>query len=370
MAVFMTAMQGISDNRAIAAGLPAQAASPLPDLLMDWAPHWIPMVLADLLLNSFIGLSVACFGLRWLWQRKRDGPQTAHFTNLRLARRFLWMLATAYFLRSFSLLSTTMPPSDPRCQYRQRAWNEIPLMAIEIMSKTGNTCSDKIFSGHSSMATLLGLFWLATLYGRRNGPLQTASSSQAIVPSVSSRSATGFASNSRFNLLPVTEPSTLLSIGAARLSLWRKLAMVLVALWVGAIYAACVLCRNHYSIDIVVAALVCSGIYLTYSLSVRVAELAKISCPSPIAYRPLVFVEDPEAGLLPFGAGNANNTLSAVCSPVSMQEITLQSEKPASPAPVKASASPNTHSASFSQLPPPWRVFLRTIAWMDGSDLR
>ena len=58
LSMFMTAMQAVADNRAIAVGLHRQADQPLPDLLMDLAPASVPMHMADLFLNSLIGFSI------------------------------------------------------------------------------------------------------------------------------------------------------------------------------------------------------------------------------------------------------------------------------------------------------------------------
>lgn len=329
LSMFMTAMQAVADNRAIAAGLHHQADEPLPDLLMDFAPSSVPMHMADLFLNSLIGFSIFMFLLSWRWRCQRYGLEEGHFRTFRIARKFFWMLGCAYLFRSFSLLTTTMPPTDPRCAYKKRTWQQIPFMAIEIMTKQGNTCSDKIFSGHSSMATFICLFWLGALLRPENS--QTNS-----------------------------------------ISLWRKLAAVWIVAWTALVYIFCVLCRNHYSIDIVVAIFVCTGIFAVYQLSLRVIELLQLNTvtdkniqqSSSVTnftnfpnwgqhiYSPLK--EDPEIALSP---------------PIEMNEISNQIQvedfKPRTAIKAETIKQPR-----ISYAPRSFIIFLKAIAWMDGFDLK
>lgn len=336
LSIFMTAMQAVTDNRAIAAGLHRQAEDPLPDLLMDFAPDSVPMHMADLFLNSLIFFSIVMFLMSWRWRCKQYGLAGGHYRTFRLARKFFWMLACAYLVRSFSLLSTTMPPTDPRCKYKQRNWKEIPFMAFEIMSKQGNTCSDKIFSGHSSMATLICLFWLGALLR----PERSQESSES-----------------------------------TKISLWRKFAAAGIFSWTLAVYIFCVLCRNHYSIDIVVAILVCTGIYSTYQLSLRIIELLHpqniLKCTSTgdlnfasawqtqqIAYSPLK--NDPEIAL--------------ECSSPQIEMIQIIPEtdnlKPRAPSISPECINLSSNNPKLSYVPRVFYIFLNVIAWMDGIDLK
>lgn len=332
LSMFMTAMQAVADNRAIAAGLHHQADEPLPDLLMDYAPSSVPMHMADLFLNSFIAFSIFMFLLSWLWRCQRYGLEEGHFRTFRIARKFFWMLGCAYLFRSISLLTTTMPPTDPRCAYKKRSWNQIPFMAFEIMTKQGNTCSDKIFSGHSSMATFICLFWLGALLRPENN--QTTS-----VP------------------------------------LWRKFSAVGIVTWTTLVYIFCVLCRNHYSIDIVVAIFVCTGIFSVYQLSLRVIELLQLNTladkniqqSSSLTnfpnltwgqhiYSPLK--EDPEIALSP---------------PIEMNDISNQIEvEDFKPRTRKETITKKdvTKPPRISYAPRSFIIFLKAISWMDGFDLK
>jgi len=341
LSTFMTAMQAVADNRAISAGLHRQADEPLPDFLMDLASAAIPMHMADLLLNSLIFFSISMFLVSWRWRIQQYGTEEGHYRTLRIARKFFWMLGFAYLFRSLSLLSTTMPPTDPRCVYKQRNWKQIPFMAFEIMTKQGNTCSDKVFSGHSSMATLVGLFWLGALLRPDRGSSESPKS---------------------------------------KVPLWRKAAAFFISIWVLSVYIFCVLCRNHYSIDIVVAILVCTGIFSTYQLCVRVIELVKSSTDEG-----QVFASSSNASLPAYNITylNPSKTTSIIYSPIKHQdpELALESPTIAMNEITSPHLTANEKPSDFSKEPtePPSKIpyaprlfvrMLRVVAWMDGFDLK
>ncbi len=317
--IFMTAMQAVTDNRAITAGLHRQAEDPLPDLLMDLAPMGVPMHMADLLLNSLIFFTVLVFLLSWKWRCQAYGLDEGHYRTLRLARKFLWMLSLAYIFRSLSLLTTTMPPTDPRCVYKQRNWRQIPFMAFEIMTKKGNTCSDKIFSGHSSMATLICLFWLGAL----------------LRPERSSH-------DSR----------------SQNVSLWRYFAAFAIVAWTFAVYVFCVLCRNHYTIDIVVAIIVCTGIFSTFQLSLKIIELLQSSALSNSTSATDFAWNQHQSGYSPL-----KNDHETTGPQFTMIQIDHQDFKP-------GRADEKKSSPKIAYVPRSFILFLKAIAWMDGIDLK
>lgn len=375
VAIFMTAMQGVSDNRAITSNLHLQADRPLPDLLMDYAPSWMPIEAADLFLNSLIAFSIGMFFLSWWWRIKAYGAVEAHFRSFRIARRFMWMLTAAYALRAFTVLSTTMPPSDTRCTFRQRSWLEIPFMAFEIMSKRGNSCTDKIFSGHSSMATLLGLTWIGALWrpGRQT-KLQPQSQHQPT--NKEPASVVSHLGNLSSDLLKSVDAFA--SFKPARVPLWRKLAALGIALWVGAVYVTCVLCKNHYSIDIVVAVLVCSGIFGVLQLSVKMVAFSHRAGALPLFMASktgytytAAAQDDPERGAKPLEE-EVEVAGESVLSPISMREIevveggdfALKFEDK------KLIASPSPAHNYLPRITGPFERYLRMVAWMDGYDLQ
>lgn len=351
-AVFMTSMQAVSDNRAIAAGLHKQASQPLPDLIMDRAPSWLSIHAADWTLNALIYLSEIMFLVAWWWRIKAYGLVEAHFRSFRQARRFMWILSFAYAFRAFTVLSTTMPMSDARCSIRHRQWHEIVLFVGELMLHKGNSCTDKIFSGHSTMATLLCLTWLGALW--RPGRVSKASLPQAPSnPLEQARNIPAEALKSVEAFKPLTPASV---------PLWRKLASLGIVLWTLVIYAACILCKNHYTIDILVAFAVTGGLFGIYRLSTRLMEQLSWSGALPLynAKRdgPVYTAaaqDDPERGLC--------------FSPISMQEITpasLNLTENAKPAPSSADSQPQ-ESINISSA---FERYLRVIAWMDGFDLQ
>ena len=334
LSMFMTAMQAVADNRAIAAGLHRQADEPLPDFLMDLAPASIPMHMADLFLNSLIAFTIVVFLLSWRWRCKRYGLVEGHFRTFRIARKFLWMLGCAYLFRSFSLLTTTMPPTDPRCTYKKRGWHQIPFMAFEIMTKQGNTCSDKIFSGHSSMATLICLFWLGAL------------------------------------LRPETPQTN-------SISLWRKFAAVGIVTWTTLVYVFCVLCRNHYSIDIVVAIFVCSGIFSVYQLSLRVIELLQLTAVADKNIQQSSSVANLSFSKLNWGQHiysplKNDPEIALESPPIEMIDISkqLENEEFKPRANEKITKQQQQQQTRISYTPRAFILFLKAIAWMDGFDLK
>jgi hypothetical protein len=337
LSMFMTAMQAVADNRAISAGLHHQADVPLPDLLMDLAPSSVPMHMADLFLNSFIGFSIFMFLLSWRWRCQRYGLAEGHFRTFRIARKFFWMLGCAYLLRSVSLLTTTMPPTDPRCTYKQRGWHQIPFMAFEIMTKQGNTCSDKIFSGHSSMATLICLFWLGALLRPDNSQANEESKSDHV-------------------------------------PLWRKLAAVAIVTWTTLVYIFCVLCRNHYSIDIVVAIFVCTGIFSVYQLSLRVIELLQLTTLADKNIQQSSSVTNLSFSTLNWGQhvysplkDDPEAALDCASPPIEMITIGQEEFKPRK---AKETATKPAKSPRISYVPRSFVYFLKAVAWMDGFDLK
>ena len=343
-AVFMTAMQAVTDNRAIAGGLHQKAEDPLPDLLMDLAPDSLPMHLADLFLNSLIFFSVVMFLGSWWARCAGYGLPEGHFRTFRMARKFFWMLGFAYLFRSLSLLTTTMPPTDPRCVYKQRNWQQIPFTALEIMTKQGNTCSDKIFSGHSSMATFLCLFWLgALLRPERSALLQNSNNTE-------------------------TE----------KVALWRKIAAILILAWTVAVYIFCILCRNHYTVDVVVAILVCTGIFSIYQLSLRIIELVQVESLAKTPTANLDFIssfQQSSGGYSPLCTSPQITMIQILPEPENENQskttLTLTSTITSSSTTKNASStSAHNKAPHISHVPQLFIHFLKSVAWMDGVDLK
>ncbi|PIA18241.1 hypothetical protein COEREDRAFT_85236 [Coemansia reversa NRRL 1564] len=80
--------------------------------------------------------------------------------RLVLLRRVAWIMAIMYSIRSLTISVTTMPPSTKNC-IPQVAHNVTELLGIVPKMITGELsgCTDKIFSGHTTILMISFLFW-------------------------------------------------------------------------------------------------------------------------------------------------------------------------------------------------------------------
>ena len=102
----------------------------------------------DNVLHSFILASVVAGLFHW--------PLLTFIARL---RRFGWLFGTGYLLRMCSLASTVLPPSNPLCVPVERTLPQMFLTAPKLLFGMLHTCTDKLFSGHTMVATLLVWFW-------------------------------------------------------------------------------------------------------------------------------------------------------------------------------------------------------------------
>lgn len=152
-------------------GIPYYAQVPLqdrgftifPDL--SYMRSWLP----DMLLTSLLG-STLLFNVFWIHKPRMK------YQGFVVARRMLWMLVTLYFFRTWSFLVTTVPSPLPGCTGKYLPGNmptrEMVPGYIKLISQmaTGSVtaCTDNIYSGHTSLITLLvmtfimyaGINWL------------------------------------------------------------------------------------------------------------------------------------------------------------------------------------------------------------------
>ncbi|KAJ2749414.1 hypothetical protein GGI19_005671 [Coemansia pectinata] len=77
-----------------------------------------------------------------------------------LIRRVAWMMAALYLLRSFTLSITTLPPSVADCKpvvATEHAGVMGPILGL--ISGRLSACTDKMFSGHTTILVISFLFW-------------------------------------------------------------------------------------------------------------------------------------------------------------------------------------------------------------------
>ncbi|KAJ2567553.1 hypothetical protein GGH12_000246 [Coemansia sp. RSA 1822] len=127
----------------------------LDDIVLDQIPLMTERWITDAVVNSAALIAVG------------GGMVMARGWQARLVylRRIAWMMATLYFLRSITISVTTLPPSVNNCK-PQVAHNTSELVRIVPLMISGQLsgCTDKVFSGHTSILMISFLFW--TRYAR------------------------------------------------------------------------------------------------------------------------------------------------------------------------------------------------------------
>jgi hypothetical protein len=214
----MSVVQILGDERMIAT-LEKQDVPPLPDIGLDLLPHpvWWPKAAADLTLNSFVVISlVACVISVW---RHRQGM----FLVLVYIRRLLWLFSFCYILRLVSLGGTTLPSSNTNCIIVKRALKDYIKTGPLILLGKAQTCTDKLFSGHTSLASLLVWFWWVVFGTKRN----------------------------RFEKF-----------------VWRSYAFI----HGSGVFIASMMCRHHYTVDVVLAVIISTLVFHIYHMILWVKE--------------------------------------------------------------------------------------------------
>ncbi|KAI8319349.1 hypothetical protein GQ54DRAFT_265473, partial [Martensiomyces pterosporus] len=132
--------------------IPASAitAQPLEDILLKHLPYVTQGWISDAIVNSAAAFCIIG-GLLMIsgWQAK-----------LVLLRRVAWMMATLYFIRSITISVTTMPPNVQGCiPVVSRNSHEMVKDILGMITGSRGACTDKIFSGHTTILTISFLFW-------------------------------------------------------------------------------------------------------------------------------------------------------------------------------------------------------------------
>lgn len=160
--LIMVTVQVRNDNLSIATRVINQKS--LPDVVLD-SKHRLqmPAGMPDWTLFAFIAISVVS---HYVFIKPRS-------RLILTVRRFFWLLGSCYGLRALSLAGTVLPPSNPHCLYQKRDGWRILMAGPQLLVGAVHTCSDKIFSGHTIVATLLTCSWwqLTTHWGVRVYPV-------------------------------------------------------------------------------------------------------------------------------------------------------------------------------------------------------
>ena len=189
MVIFMTSAQVISDHQygeyvqefdaAVKNqdglfppnGIPYYAQVPLHDRGFTIFPDltgmrsWLP----DIFLTSLLGLTVL-FNVFWIHKPRME------YQGFVVARRMLWMQVTLYFFRTWSFLVTTVPSPLRGCTGKYLPNNAAPREMVpgylkligQMATGSVTACTDNIYSGHTSLITILvmtfimysGINWL------------------------------------------------------------------------------------------------------------------------------------------------------------------------------------------------------------------
>ncbi|KAJ1792821.1 hypothetical protein LPJ62_000622 [Coemansia sp. RSA 2167] len=129
---------------------PWPATALLQDQMLDFLPVLERAWISDKLVGtSIIICIIGCLVLTHGWRMR-----------VMLLRRLGWMVTLLYLLRSITISVTTVPPSTPLCQIApaQTAWQLIRATP-DILAGSVGQCTDKIFSGHTTILFISFLFW-------------------------------------------------------------------------------------------------------------------------------------------------------------------------------------------------------------------
>lgn len=192
--------------------------------------------LADLLTNSFV-LSMVIFCL------------FMHDKGIDILRRFFFLQAIIYGFRGCTMYSTLLPPCEETCPHGSKVtpdpkWNEnVWLEGLKVILKQRISCTDLMFSGHTSVVMMSFLTWHANW---------DTSVIMQWVNSPDERQSTDS---------PRNRPSILKAILRVLLNHVFKWCL---ALYTGFVIVCLIFSRTHYTVDCVVAILITSLVWMAY----------------------------------------------------------------------------------------------------------
>jgi hypothetical protein len=153
LAMSTTQMKTLSAFREI------YATDPLHDWMFEWIPDWshIRAWFPDLCLTTMMVTTVV-FNMIWVHKKR------IQYQGLVVFRRFLWILTILYLFRSLTFAVTTVPNPIFNCvpKYANvKDFDSYLLLIRDMASGKVSACTDNIYSGHTSLATLMVFtFWM------------------------------------------------------------------------------------------------------------------------------------------------------------------------------------------------------------------
>lgn len=140
------------------ANVPYYAQIPLHDRGFTVFPDLTPMRswLPDMLLTSLLATTLL-FNIFWIHKPRME------YQGFVVARRMIWMLATLYFFRTWSFLVTTVPSPLRGCTGKYLPEDMTPSEMVpgyikligQMATGSVTACTDNIYSGHTSLITIL-----------------------------------------------------------------------------------------------------------------------------------------------------------------------------------------------------------------------
>ncbi len=292
IAYCMSVVQIIGDERMIESGLTTM--TPLPDAGLELLPHpsWWPKAAADLTLNSYalISLISCCISARI--------NRAGFIFPIIYLRRMFWLFGFCYLLRLMTLGGTTLPSSNTKCLFVKRTfWDYLTTGPLVLIGKA-QTCTDKLFSGHTSLATLLTWFWMATFWTKSTFAQKLLARTYAFIHG-------------------------------------------------SGVFIASLMCRHHYTVDVVLAIIISTLVFHTYHM--------------------IIWVQEGYHQGFPYFSVRYGGGPSEVCRTEQEHEMMATADAGSDN---DSSQIEMGHKVTLKRAPRAARIAFSIVGWMEGLDLR
>ncbi|KAK9762509.1 hypothetical protein K7432_011689 [Basidiobolus ranarum] len=145
VAYFMTIFQQLSDKR----WLGSDTKNPLRDLGFEAFPFLSTYSVADALVLSLLGITLVGLTIA-----SRRIPKI-----IILWRRLFWLTGLLYFYRSFTIITTTLPPTKECVPIVANSFREMMVIGTYMIVGVDKACTDNIYSGHTMILTSCVIMW-------------------------------------------------------------------------------------------------------------------------------------------------------------------------------------------------------------------